>query len=105
MNYKLKVLVAGLLLVGCGKDFFQQNPLESATENIKKSKPVIEKPDVQAPLQSEAVRIQGPEAVSFKEKRTDKFIFKPTLLMPDYEAEIIVDQDMKLKEIKLMIRN
>lgn len=91
MDYKLKVLVAGLLLVGCGKDFFQQNPLDAANENIKKSKPVIEKPDVQAPVQSDAVRIQGPEAISFKEKRADKFIFKPTLLMPDYEAKIIVE--------------
>lgn len=95
MKQSFKFIV-GMSLVtsaflSCGPNMFEQDPLTGYSNDIKNAKPTVEKPRLQDPLKSEAVRVIGSEILSFKEGRLDKYAFKVNILLPDYEGELFID--------------
>ncbi len=89
-TYKILVtLTAGLMLSGCGK--WMQNPLDGKKGEFERAKSVPTKPDLEKPLQSDAVKITLPDFQEFEEGEKAEFQIAARILLEGYAAEVSIE--------------
>lgn len=89
-TYKILVtLTAGFLLSGCGQ--WLQDPLDGKKGDFERAKKVPTKPDLETPLQSDAVKIILPDFQEFEEGQTTEFPIAARVLLEGYSAEVSIE--------------
>lgn len=82
----LPLAIVLALVSGCAD--LKQNPLEGKGAAIEDAQPPQTKPEIPAPVESDALRIDGPELVSFREGEENKVIFSMRSLLEGYTGQI-----------------
>lgn len=84
----LPLVLAASFLTGCSG--MKQNPLEGMGEAIENAKPPLTKPEIQKPVGSDAVRIDGPDVFSFRENEAQKIVFSVRALVANYTGSVSI---------------
>lgn len=84
----LPLALSLVLTLGCSD--LKQNPLAGKGEAVENAQPPQTKPEIPKPIESDALRIDGPEVVSFREGESGKVTFVLRSLLPDYVGEVSI---------------